>query len=175
MNTQGMKCIGKGAFSTVYQKSKKTVLIKSQDNVKECMSLGWFPDSNLFPKIEKVATSDCGQFQFYEEKFYPKVRSLKNNLSSFDWEFYRALKNISDSNHMTDCDECREAIALLPNKFHHKRTMILEAIDALTNYGSDVCFEISPRNVAIHGKKLVLLDCFFMRRDLVKIRNKNKI
>lgn len=168
MNTSGMKQIGRGAFSTVYQKSKNKVLIKSRDHVKECMAFGWFPNTPLFPSIERVGVSDCGEFQFYEEKYYPKVKSLKNTLSAFEWEFYQELRKLSARfiNPYELIDRWREQIESLPNKFHHKKRMLLEAIDGLVNYGSDICFEISPRNVAVHGKKLVLLDCFFLRSQL---------
>lgn len=171
MNTQGMKCIGKGAFSTVYQKTAKKVLIKSNDHVKECMALGWFPETPMFPTIERVGLSDCCEWSFYEEKYYPKVKSIKNNLTAFEYEFYKALRALFNSN--TYCqnpydtlDMWREKFESLPGKFHHKKAMLLEALDGLSNYGTDICFEISPRNIAIHGKKLVLLDCFFMKSQL---------
>lgn len=176
MNTSKLKCIGKGAFSTVYQKNKNTVLIKSNDNVKECMSLGWFSNSKLFPSIECVGTSDCGEFKFYEEKFYPKVKGLKNVISAFEYEFYKALRNLKtphyNARNYDNLDHWREQFESLPGKFHVKKTALLEALDGLSNYGTDICFEISPRNVATQGKKLVLLDCFFMAKDLDRLRKK---
>ena len=169
MNTKGMKQIGKGHFSTVYQSTKNKVLIKSRDSVKECMSLGWFPSSPLFPEIKRIGSSDCGNWQFYEEKFYPKVKGLKNILSKFEYEFYIALKSIEYTWGLRDCDRAdnlREKFNNLPNKFHHKKNILLEAIDGLSNYGQDMCFEISPRNVATQGNKLVLLDCFFFQSEI---------
>jgi hypothetical protein len=176
MNTQGMKCIGKGAFSTVYQSTPKKVLIKSKDNVKECMALGWFPESSMFPKIERVGFSDCGEYQYYEEKYYPKVKSLKNTLSAFDYEFYRALKDLSVCvmNRHNYLDAWREKFDTLPAKFNRRKAILQEALDGLSNYGSDICFEISPRNVAIQGKKLILLDCFFFSSDLERMRKEQK-
>jgi hypothetical protein len=170
MNTNGMKKIGNGAFSTVYKKSRSKVLIKSRDNVKECMALGWFPETSLFPRIERVGMSDCGEWQFYEEKYYPRVKSLKNTLSAFEWEFYQELRKLHCSflHPYELIDKWRKQFESLPNKFHHKKRMLLEAVDGLSNYGCDICFEISPRNVATQGKKLVLLDCFFMKSQLLK-------
>lgn len=171
MNTAGMKRIGKGAFSTVYRQTKKKVLIKSTDNVKECLSMGWMPDHAMFPTTERVGVSDCGEYQFYEQKYYPKVSSLKNNLSSFEWEFYKALrelficKDFSPNPH-TLHQEWHDAFDTLPGKFWRKRELLKEALDGLANYGSDICFEISPRNVAASGGKLVLLDCFFFKSQL---------
>ena len=173
MNTKGMKCIGKGAFSTVYQSTKKKVLIKSKDNVKECMALGWFPDSPMFPKIERIGISECGQFSFYEQKFYNKVKGIKNNVTPSEWEFYQILRGLFTNSpycpNMHDyLDAWREKFETIPNKFHHKRTMLLEALDDLSNYGTDICFEISPRNIAIHNRKIVLLDVFFFMSALHK-------
>ena len=51
-----------------------------------------------------------------------------------------------------------------------KETM-LEALDACTNCGSDVAFEISPRNVAVKDGKLILLDVFFMKSALNEVRS----
>lgn len=163
MNTKGMKKIGTGAFSTVYKKGNNKVLIKSVDPVKECMSLGWFPNSSLFPKIERVAKSDCGEYSFYEEKYYPKVSSLKNNLLPNEYEFYKTLRNLHPT---MGYNRLFEAFDKLPSKFARKKAHLKEAIDGLSSYGEDICFEISPRNVAVHNKKLVLLDCFFMETAL---------
>lgn len=175
METKGMKQIGKGAFSTVYRMNKHKVLIKSCCNAKECMSMGWFPETPLFPTLERIGTSDCGEFFFYTEKYYEKVRSLKYNLTAFEYGFYKELKELFFSFVMPEnkhnlIDAWREQFAKLPNKYHHKRRMLMEAVDAMGNYGSDVCFEISPRNVAVQGKKLVLIDCFFMHSQNEKIK-----
>lgn len=168
MNTNGMKQIGKGEFSTVYRKNKNTVLIKSRDHAKECMAAGWFPECSLFPTLERVGSSDCGEFSFYEEKYYPKKASLKKNLRPSEWEFYKILRGFFNDyplmgktrhQYLNTWHECFDRI---PGKFHVKREQMKEALDAMGNYGEDVCFEISPRNVTAHNGRLVLLDCFFM-------------
>ena len=56
--TKALPLIGRGMFSTVYRKNAKTVLIKSVDPVKECMAMGWFPSSRMFPKTTRVALLD---------------------------------------------------------------------------------------------------------------------
>ena len=168
MNTSKLPCIGRGTFSTVYQKSKTKVLIKSKDKVKECMALGGFPNSSLFPIIKRVGSSDCGKYQFYEEKFYPKVKNLKKNLSSFEYEFYKYLRGIpypyfpSSNLH----NSWHEEFDKLPNKFWVKKQALKDALDSLANYNSDIVFEISPRNVAVQSNKLILLDCFYFPDDL---------
>jgi hypothetical protein len=172
MNTKGMQQIGRGAFSTVYKRGRNKVLIKSTDKVKECMSLGWFPSSKLFPKLSLVGESSCGEFSFYEEKYYPKVNSLKKTLSDFEWEFYKVLRSLDHFYYYLPTRYLRlhKAFSCIPGKFHRKRSLLLDALNALSNYGDDICFEISPRNVATQGDKLVLLDCFFFASDLNKRR-----
>lgn len=162
MNTQGMKCIGKGAFSTVYQKTPKKVLIKSTDNVKECMSFGWFPASSMFPKVKRIDVGN--EYSFYEMKYYPKVRSLKNNLKPFEYEFYKVLRSLTPVWNINPYDRYYELHWLfdtIPNKFHHRRQVLKDTLESLSNYGTDIGFEISPRNVAVDRGKLILLDCFY--------------
>ena len=71
-----MKLIGKGSFTKAYL-SNNEVYLDSCDPIKECISFGWFPESRLFPKIENDSKSGM-----YKMKYYPKVRSLKNNLTT---------------------------------------------------------------------------------------------
>ena len=167
-----MKIIGKGAFSTVYRKSTDKVLIKSTDHVKECMSLGWFPTSRLFPKITQVGQDDVSDCKFYESKYYPKFSSLKKELNSLDWEFYNILRGLERSyfGKGSNLSHWQKQFDTIPSKFKHKKLALLESLDALSNYGDDVCFEISPRNVAINNGRLILLDCFFFSSQL----NRNK-
>lgn len=171
-----MKKIGQGAFSKVYRKSSDTVLIKSIDHVKECMSLGWFPNSRMFPKIEQVGQDDYGEYKFYESKYYPRISSLKNELLPSEWEFYKALRGLDRFSCIAQkgsyLDHWRKQFETLPSKFNHKKQALFDALDALSNYGNDICFEISPRNIAVSGKKLVLLDCFFFHSQLMKATKK---
>lgn len=164
MNT--MPIIGKGAFSTVYRKSSNTVLIKSIDSVKECMSLGWFPKSRIFPRIKLIGRDDTRNCKLYESKYYPRVSSLKNELNTLDWEFYKVLRNLKRFPQSDCITHWYNQFNTIPNKFRHKKEILLEALDALVNYGTDVCFEISPRNVAVDNGRLILLDCFFFQSQL---------
>jgi len=169
-----MKLIGKGSFSTVYRKSLDKVLIKSIDDVKECMSLGWFPKSNMFPKMVRV--SKDGDYTFYESNYYPKVRSLKSELNSLDWEFYNILRNLSGYNNGKDSGYIQwiKQFETIPDKFKYRKTILLDVLNALAAYGDDMCFEISPRNVSVKNKRLILLDCFFFRSQLVSSRNRHR-
>ena len=51
---------------------------------------------------------------------------------------------------------------------------MIDALRACSNYGSDVGFEISPRNIFIDNGNLILADCFFIISQAEEIR-KNKI
>jgi len=170
MKPSNLKQIGKGAFSKVYRKSEKKVLIKSIDSVKECMSHGWFPTTSLFPTIRQVGRSDCGTYKFYEQKFYSKVKRIIGVLSSFELEFYRCLRQLyTPCRNVKTCqfiEHWHKQFATIPNKFSTKRKHLRSAVDALSDYGFDIQFEISPRNIAIQGDKLVLLDCFFFETKL---------
>ena len=156
ISTRSMPLVGKGAFSKVYRKNAKRVLIKSKDPVKEAMACGFFPESSMFPKVTHVGNSACGNWKYYEEKYYPRVRSLKKKLTPFEWEFYCVLRDINWG------VPTRDGIRSIPNKFTARRQALLDAHSGLQNYNPHPRFEISPRNVAVHNSKLILLDCFFI-------------
>ena len=171
MQTKQLKQIGKGAFSTVYRKTEKTVLIKTIDNVKECLSWEWHELSYLLPKLKQINHSDDLKFSFYECKYYEKVSSLKNTLSISEYDFYKELRKISTIKH-NDYYKLFELFSALPAKYNKKKKILLLFLDSLANYGSDICFEISPRNVAVEKGKLILLDCFYFHKQLKKIQSK---
>lgn len=166
MNTTGLKKIGQGAFTTCYRLNTKEVLLKSTDYIKECMAFGWFPESNIFPEIESV------EQYVYKSKYYERVTSLKNTLKPKQYEIYKELRQLKVDYNVKDydlLDEWRKQFETVSNK--RFREALLEAVDSCANYGSDVSFEISPRNVAVDKGMLILLDCFFIKSQLNKIRS----
>ena len=171
-----LKLIGKGVFTKCYQKDEKTVILHSKCPLKECMSFGWFPDTPLFPKLERIDYLDDGETQVYEMKYYPKVKSLKNNLKESQWKIYKELVRIrreninTPKNHHMLYNHWQKAFKTIKNR--RVKDIMLQALDACANYGSDICFEISPRNVAVDKGKLVLLDVFFMYSKLQEVRSK---
>jgi hypothetical protein len=161
--------IGKGLFSTAYlQEDNKTVLLKSTDNIKECMSLGWFPESKYFAKIERIEDN------LYKMKYFKRVNSLKKSLRPQQYEIYKELRKLAIGfikNNYDRLDMWRNQFNTLKNQTI-KNTLI-QAIDACSNYGSCVSFEISPRNVAVSKTGgLILLDCFFMQDQANKLMTK---
>lgn len=151
-----MKLIGRGAFTKCYKVNNR-VLLKSTCFIKECMSLGWFPNSSLFPKITKIGEG------LYDMKYYQRIRSLKKSLIPQHYQYYQMLRKINFD--CTDFYKTRENFDKIPNKY--LKNIMHSALDACSNYGDDVCFEISPRNVAVtNNGRLILLDCFFIRSQL---------
>ena len=167
-----VKLLGKGSFTRAYLLDNDRVRLESRDPIKECMALGWFPDSRLFAEIEQIEPG------VYEMEYFPRVSSLKNTLNARDWKLYQILRVMADVYH------CR--VALLKNKsmmhseFHkvvnefdaanpgysEEFDALREAADGCGNYGTDIGFEISPRNVAVKGDELILLDVFFIHSHL---------
>lgn len=162
-----MKQIGKGSFSTVYQKNSNTVLIKSDDYVKECLSFNWHNKSKYIPNITKI---DCG---LYEMKLYPKCTKPKQQLNTKAYDTYLTLKklvnNIVISNKYNAYDIWYKTFSNL--KDNTLKNCLLSVLDSLSNYGSDIYFEISPRNISFTKTgNLILLDCFFFKTQLDKKR-----
>lgn len=168
METRNLKLIGKGVFSKVYQLNDKEVLIKSADYAKECNAL--YIESRLVPNIEKI------DHETYKMEYFPKVKSLKQSLKPKEYELYNTLRglNVPLGIHIKDCDYYSLWRKEFETKIKDKRVRedLLHIVDSLCNYGTDLRFEISPRNVAVKNGKLVLLDCFFFTSQLNEIRAK---
>lgn len=160
-----MKLIGKGLFTKAYLREDGKVELMSKDYIKECMSFGWFPSNRLFPSIKSI---DNGN---YEMKYYPKVKSLKKSLKPIEYNKYLELRNLTIPfivNKYEGYDNLYNAFSTIKGKI--LREAMLEALSACTNYGSDISFEISLRNVAVDKGNLVLLDCFFIQTQADSIR-----
>ena len=157
-----MELIGKGLFSKVYKVNSKKVLIKSVCYSKECTSL--FINSMWFPKLERIELNE------YLCEFYPKVASLKSSLKPKHYELYKELRKINVYCH-NDYDnyyKLREEFEKVSNK--SLRTALIDYLDDFAQYGTDIGFEISPRNVAVKNGRLILLDCFFNKSQLCEVR-----
>jgi hypothetical protein len=158
-----MKLIGKGKFTRCYLNDGVTVTLKSTCSVKECRSLGWFPEHRLFPPIEREDSF------VYTMEYIPKVKSLKGSLEPREYQLYKELvKLFKLAIYPPKChpiDVTRELLSELPDEYSDEREALLEAVDAMTNYGDKVYFECSPRNVGVKEGKLLLLDVFHMGDD----------
>jgi len=163
-----VKQIGRGAFTKAFLRDDGMVELHSVDPIKECMAFGWFPSSRLFPIIKNI---ECGR---YEMKYFPKVKSLKKSLKPKEYQKYLELRNLSipvTMNIHDGYDSVYNAFYTIKNKA--LKEIMLNALSACINYGSDIGFEISPRNVAVTKTgNLILLDCFFMKSKLIEVGKK---
>jgi len=160
--------IGKGLFSTCYlQDDKKTVVLKSTDYIKECMAMGWFPSSKYFPIVEHIKDD------LFKMKYYKKVSSLKAALNLNQYEIYKELRSLNVG-YIKNPYNLMDAWRAEFNKVSNiaMRKALNNALDGCGNYGTDIHFEISPRNVSTNNGNLILLDCFFIKSQADKIRTK---
>ena len=165
-----VKRIGSGAFTKAYLMENGRVLLRSCDPIKEAMAYGWFPKSEYFPEVSVL---DEG---VYEMQYYQKVRSLKSALTPKQYVVYKRLRNVFNE-HGGRCKDYFDWYKV----FEQEATdefgvpddvvqLILEALNACSNYDQSVNFEISPRNVAVQDGQLVLLDCFYLQSTLDDVR-----
>lgn len=168
-STKGLKLIGKGVFTKAFLNVDNSVILISCCPIKECMSLGWFPNSELFPKLERV---DCDTYATYTMEYYPRLKGgLKANLDTDQYAIYKALRDVNPKFELNPYDRASSLYAAFEElEDKDLSDVMIEALYACCNYGSDIGFEISPRNVAVKNGKLILLDCFYHMGTLNKVR-----
>lgn len=184
--TKGFQLVGKGAFTKAYTSPAEpdTCYLVSSDPAKECLALFGYSTTmpNLFPKLERIKYLDSGA-NVFKTKFYAKSNSLKSDLDADQYALYKALVAMHRSVHtcvIKDydlADKHYKALDDLKTKnpdFKIYVEALQESIDSLCNYGTDILFEISPRNVRVDNGKLVLLDVFFFRSKLREVINSKK-
>ena len=173
---KGYNKVKTGTFTTAYiYEEKQEVILLSRDNVKECMSFGWFPECALFPAIERLELMDDHGFQMYKMPLYKTDRSPKSYLSTEAYRTYRELRKFYEGfTCKMDLWEAVEASKLS----EEVKEALQGAYDALCNYANaeNIRFEISPRNVAGSAEgSLILLDCFFLRSSLTVARSSKNL
>lgn len=169
MKITGLPLVGKGSFTRVYRKSRTKVLIKTVDITKKAMAENSvFQRSSLFPTLRYEGSS--GKYKLYEGTYYKPVRSILMSVPDRDWDLYRILENISWSYGGTYETLFSRFEKRIPNRFWRQKKVLLESLETLLGYTTDVGFEISPRNLAVHKGRLVLLDCFFCHKLLREVR-----
>lgn len=167
------KLIGKGSFTKAYLLDSDKVELHSIDPAKECMALWGFGDSYLWPILESKGD------QVYTMDYFPKTPSLKNSLEPRQYQLYSALRKLvpylsygHKAHDWEYSDHWRTQFESLPAEFEEEKQALLEAVDSLGNYGQDIQFEISPRNVRAVNGKLCLLDCFFFVSQLQLVNSR---
>lgn len=161
-----MKLIGKGAFTKAYLLDNGRVQLHSCCPIKECMAHGWFPESELFPKLTYV---DVG---VYEMDYLTRVTAPKRQLNEASYKLYKALQLVYAHPTTIDYFSIYKSLEKHLEGFKELEE-ILEALDACSNWGTDIGFEISPRNISVDDKgNLILADCFFHRPTLTEVRSR---
>ena len=166
-----MRLIGKGAFTKCYLNDDGvTVTLRTKDKAKECLALWGYTDfdSYLFPSLERLDYDHNG-VGTYSMQYYAPTKGLKNHLENRQWELYQALRKLTPAfggNSKRYKDYWHNAFNSLSDDFEEEKEALNQALDSLGNYGTDIQFEISPRNVRVINGKLLLLDCFFFVHQL---------
>ena len=164
--------IKRGSFSKVFIHDDCNIVdIVTQCYAKECMSLGWFPDHPLFPK---VLHSEKEGIDYHMKKY--DVKFKKGNLNADQWVIYKVIRNIAQQFQALSYAE-RTSCRLVDILEAHRNALgdditdvIIDAAHAMANYGHHIGFEVSPRSCATDDGKLVLLDCFFNPEQLARVQ-----
>lgn len=168
----------RGTFSRVFKLVDGTVKIFSTDPAKECMALWGFGESALWPEIERTDRLEDGTNVFIMP-LYDQPRSLKSALVEADYLLYQALRKAGNCpffgrNHYEAPQHWHKTFENTLQAFPEVKQAMHDAIDSLQNYGQDIRFEISPRNVAVKNGRLILLDCFFFADALANTKKGRK-
>lgn len=169
--------LGQGLFSTAYLLENEQVEIHTIDPMKEGLFL--FSQNNPFaPKIYKSERTGIIKYgncvEIYTMKYYKKVSSLKNTLKSAHWNLYKILKGIYESGNCIGYTTLYKEIESSNMHYKHKE-LVLDLLGDMANYASEeLVMEISPRNVAVDGDRLILLDIFFDHSLAAKIRREQR-
>ena len=171
---KGFKLIGTGLFSNVYSNDTLDyVIITKNDYIKEAIAVNWFPESRYFPKIEELKVDNE---YFWKMKKYNKTKKVKGLLNDDDYKFYQELRKIFKNKPIikNEYDSFNVLYTLFSESSltDDQKELMLNALSACSNYGSDVDFEISPRNIFIDSGRLILADCFYIISQAEEIRKK---
>ncbi len=152
--------LGSGAFTRAFRHEDGDVILYSACNAKECMSLGWFPTHRLIPELRRVGT------QTYCMRYLHKLPN-KADLKPQAAEDLRVLRAVEREwceypcpvNRVSILEVLRECIT---KRGEHLTELLLECVDAMTSYTSQVGFECPRRNLRVDDDgNLIMLDCFF--------------
>ena len=155
--------IKKGYFTKAYLYNKSNeVILESRCYIKECMAMGWFPKSSLFPEISfSELKSNKNEYRVYKMPLYTtNSRSVKSIICKEDYKnIYLRLRKIMFVSDYTDFKMKLISVSVSDEV----RETLLKAYEACMLYDTDVNWEISPRNVAATPEgRLILMDCFYI-------------
>lgn len=167
------KLIGKGLFSKVYEAPSNKVIIESVDSVKECFAIFGSPNRLIAPITRldySIASINSLSVSRYEMQRFEKITAPKRQLNTKGYELYKELRFYV--NNEVGIYDIRSALSRAKiSNFDRDRLNCI--VDVLSDYGEDMAFEISPRNIAASKTgRLILLDCFFFFNEMIKMKNR---
>ncbi len=168
--TKGLKQIGKGAFSKVYDARDGNVIILTDDPTKEAYTL--FDLGDRFPKVERLEYDSPA---VYRMKKYETKGGIKSKVSAREWKLVKLLQKALDSILGRDMDYGTLYTAIESTfsecpEYDDEQEQLLHALDVMSNCGYDVCMEVPNRNLVVENGKIIFLDIFYMRSKLKEVR-----
>lgn len=170
---RGLKQIAKGAFTDVFYLNESEVMLRTTDKIKELYAQNWLPELewNPYPVAEYLDYSDNGDFFLLKMKRYDRFSraSQLNERSKPLLLAMKGFKAVLDKNlgRMKWTSDLSKVVDEIPEEFQEFTQM---SIDAVGNYSNTAMFEISPKNLAVDGRDLILLDCWFSQSEFKRIR-----
>ena len=160
--------IGNGLFSKVYRKGNDPfVTVVSRDPAKEAFSFDWHTPHHLIPEITAIDND------VYTMPFYPRVLSPKKQLTPHSYSFYTYLRKMTRTGFSritreTSYDILYRLFNGIPVEFKKEKIVLHDMLRVLSNFGDDMIFEISPRNISCtKSGDLILRDCWFFLSRII--------
>lgn len=86
------KVLGAGSFTTCFEHTEGTCLLKSIDPVKEAIAFYELSNYHVEPIKRRRDLESDGVHYWYEMRYFEPVESLKDSLLPNQWEFYQNLR-----------------------------------------------------------------------------------
>lgn len=167
-----MQTLGKWTWTTFYE-NEWVYYIRTRDYTKELYDVSnWFrrnySDFKYFQNLKFIEIDNQWR-KIYSTIFYEPLKASH----TVAWSQYKALKeNLQEVdkwqqswNTNNSIDKCWQFIALIKEDQRIPTDMVNEIelhVEAICNYTSVPCIEISPRNLKVQENgELMLLDIFF--------------
>lgn len=157
----------KGKHTTAYI-YEAHVTIHTNDYIKECMAHDWFPESIHLPQVNQSDIESLkDDYMVYQMPRYITSRSVSSIICKEDYvNLYQPLQSLyRNLQYSTNPYDWHIDFVNTVNKLilsDEYKELLIESYEACMNYSHKIRFEISPRNVAAHGSRLLLLDCFYI-------------
>lgn len=168
--------VGKGYFSRVYDYVGNQVLIVSNCVQKEGLALGFFPETPLYPKLERLIYGGS-DYSLYKMAKLNKIVAPKRQLNALGYKRYKLLDAVQKGYDEWMYGRCDNLHVILneiglkskDKELHEAITQGLEAMMNFEGNPKEICFEFSRRNVLADDEgNLVLSDIFFLPNAIEK-------